>query len=99
MIGIDEDLVIPDKSKTIYEGAIAPWRSEKMREWNDVLVKSMLESLIFRSTANITSSPKSSKLFCGQATKYFRGLDAFFKEMEEQTYKIQYRVIAIALPR
>ena len=39
VIGIDEDLVIPDKSKSVYEGAIAPWRGEKMREWNDVLVK------------------------------------------------------------
>jgi len=38
VIGIDEDLVIPDKSKTVYEGAIAPWRGEKMREWNDQLV-------------------------------------------------------------
>jgi excinuclease ABC subunit A len=43
VIGIDEDLVIPDKSKSIYEGAIAPWRGEKMREWNDVLIKNALK--------------------------------------------------------
>ena len=39
VIGIDEDLVIPDKSKSIYDGAIAPWRGEKMREWLDKLIK------------------------------------------------------------
>jgi excinuclease ABC subunit A len=49
--------------------------------------------LIFLYTANITSLPKSSSVCCGQVTKYFRGLDAFFKEMEEQTYKIQYSVL------
>ena len=43
IIGIDEDLVIPDKSKTVYEGAIAPWRGEKMREWNEALVKNALK--------------------------------------------------------
>jgi excinuclease ABC subunit A len=43
VIGIDEDLVIPDKSKSVYEGAIAPWRGEKMREWNDNLVKHALK--------------------------------------------------------
>jgi excinuclease ABC subunit A len=49
--------------------------------------------LIFRYTANITSlRPRSSKLLW-TGNQYFRGLDAFFKEMEEQTYKIQYRVL------
>ena len=43
VIGIDEDLVIPDKSKSIYEGAIAPWRGEKMREWNDKLISVALK--------------------------------------------------------
>jgi excinuclease ABC subunit A len=39
IIGIDEDLVIPDKSKSVYDGAIAPWRGEKMGEWLNKLVK------------------------------------------------------------
>ena len=38
VIGIDPDLVVPDKTKTIYEGAIACWRGEKMRQWNDALI-------------------------------------------------------------
>ena len=92
VIGIDEDLVIPDKSKSIYEGAIAPWRGEKMREWNDILVKNALkfDFPIHRQYNQLTE--KEQKLLW-TGNKYFQGLDAFFKELEEQTYKIQYRVL------
>ncbi|RKR80216.1 excinuclease ABC subunit A [Mucilaginibacter gracilis] len=92
VIGIDEDLVIPDKSKTIYEGAIAPWRGEKMREWNDKLVKESLkfDFPIHRQYNQLTE--KQQQLLW-KGNKYFRGLDEFFKELEEQTYKIQYRVL------
>ncbi|MDB5157271.1 MAG: excinuclease subunit [Mucilaginibacter sp.] len=92
VIGIDEDLVIPDKSKTIYEGAIAPWRGEKMREWNDELVKHSLkfDFPIHRQYNQLTV--KEQKLLW-TGNKYFRGLDEFFREMEAQTYKIQYRVM------
>jgi excinuclease ABC subunit A len=92
VIGIDEDLVIPDKSKSIYEGAIAPWRGEKMREWNDLLVKNALkfDFPIHRQYSFLTE--KEQKLLW-TGNKYFRGLDEFFKELEEQTYKIQYRVM------
>jgi excinuclease ABC subunit A len=92
VIGIDEDLVIPDKSKTVYEGAIAPWRGEKMREWNDRLVKSAIkfDFPIHRQYNQLT--PEQQQLLWS-GNQYFRGLDDFFKEMEEQTYKIQYRVL------
>lgn len=92
IIGIDEDLVIPDKSKTIYEGAIAPWRGEKMREWNDELVKNALkfDFPIHRQYNQLT---EEQQRLVWTGNKYFRGLDAFFKELEEQTYKIQYRVM------
>ncbi|MDN5286302.1 MAG: uvrA [Mucilaginibacter sp.] len=92
VIGIDEDLVIPDKSKSIYEGAIAPWRGEKMREWNDTLVKHAIQFdfPIHRQYNQLT--PKEQKLLW-TGNKYFRGLDEFFQEMEAQTYKIQYRVM------
>jgi excinuclease ABC subunit A len=92
VIGIDEDLVIPDKSKSVYEGAIAPWRGEKMREWNDNLVRHALkfDFPIHRQYNQLT--PKEQKLLW-TGNKFFRGLDEFFKEMEEQTYKIQYRVL------
>jgi len=92
VIGIDEDLVIPDKSKSIYEGAIAPWRGEKMREWNDILVKNALKfDFPIHRQYNFLTEKEQRLLWTGN--KYFRGLDEFFKELEEQTYKIQYRVM------
>jgi excinuclease ABC subunit A len=92
VIGIDEDLVIPDKSKSVYEGAIAPWRGEKMREWNDVLIKNALkfDFPIHRQYNQLTEAQQQ---LLWKGNPYFRGLDAFFKELEEQTYKIQYRVM------
>jgi len=92
VIGIDEDLVIPDKSKSVYEGTIAPWRGEKMREWNDKLIKSALkfDFPIHRQYNHLTEE-QQRLLWTGN--QYFRGLNEFFKEMEEQTYKIQYRVL------
>ncbi len=92
VIGIDEDLVIPDKSKTIYEGAIAPWRGEKMREWNDELVKNALKfDFPIHRQYNYLTEEQQQLVWTGN--KYFRGLNSFFKELEEQTYKIQYRVM------
>ncbi|RVT98541.1 excinuclease ABC subunit UvrA [Mucilaginibacter limnophilus] len=92
VIGIDEDLVIPDKSKTVYEGAIAPWRGEKMREWNDRLVKNAIkfDFPIHRQYNQLT---EEQQRLLWKGNSYFQGLDAFFKELEEQTYKIQYRVL------
>ncbi|RYY34841.1 MAG: excinuclease ABC subunit UvrA [Sphingobacteriaceae bacterium] len=92
VIGIDEDLVIPDKSKTVYEGAIAPWRGEKMREWNDRLVKNAIKfDFPIHRQYNQLTEKQQQLLWKGNT--YFQGLDAFFKELEEQTYKIQYRVL------
>jgi excinuclease ABC subunit A len=92
VIGIDEDLVIPDKSKSLYDNAIAPWRGEKMREWLNKLIKSAdkFDFPIHRSFNELTE--KQQRLVW-TGNKYFSGLDAFFKELEEQTYKIQYRVM------
>ena len=92
VIGIDEDLVIPDKSKSVYDGAIAPWRGEKMKEWLDKLVKSALkfDFPIHRSYNQLT--PDQKKLIW-TGNKHFGGLNEFFKELETQTYKIQYRVM------
>lgn len=92
VIGIDEDLVIPDKSKSIYDNAIAPWRGEKMREWLNKLIRNAdkFDFPIHRSYSELTD--KQQKLLW-TGNKYFEGLDAFFKDLEEQTYKIQYRVM------
>jgi excinuclease ABC subunit A len=92
VLGIDEDLVIPDKSKSIYDGAIAPWRGEKMREWLDELIKhsSKFDFPIHRPVSQLTNAERK---LLWKGNKYFKGLDAFFVYLEEQTYKIQYRVM------
>lgn len=92
VIGIDEDLVVPDKSKSVYDNAIAPWRGEKMREWLNKLVRNAekFDFPIHRPYSELTE--KEQKLIW-TGNKYFGGLNDFFKELEEQTYKIQYRVM------
>ncbi|WP_353136624.1 excinuclease ABC subunit UvrA [Pseudopedobacter sp.] len=92
VIGIDEDLVIPDKSKSVYDGAIVPWRGEKMKEWADKLIKNAakFDFPIHRAVADLTEEQRAL-LWTGN--KYFAGLNDFFKYLEEQTYKIQYRVM------
>jgi excinuclease ABC subunit A len=92
VIGIDEDLVIPDKSKSMYDNAIAPWRGEKMSEWLKKFIKSAdkFDFPIHRSYSELTEA-QQRLIWTGNS--YFNGLDQFFKELEEQTYKIQYRVM------
>src|SRR5690349_1066117 len=92
VIGIDEDLVIPDKNKSVYDGAIAPWRGEKMREWLDELLKHALK-FNFPVHRSFTYLTEEEKELLWTGNKYFRGLNDFFKHLEEQTYKIQYRVM------
>ncbi|MEX2590678.1 MAG: excinuclease ABC subunit A, partial [Chitinophagales bacterium] len=92
VIGLDEDLIVPDKNKSVYEGAIAPWRGEKMKVWLDKLVRSAMEFdfPIHRSYKHLNEAEKKV-LWTGN--KYFQGLNDFFKELEQQSYKIQYRVM------
>ncbi len=92
VIGIDPDLVIPNKSLSIYEEAIACWKGEKMSEWKDHLVKNAykFDFPIHKPYYELTQQHKDL-LWTGN--EYFYGLDDFFKYVEEQTYKIQYRVM------
>lgn len=92
VVGIDPDLVIPDKSKSVYDGAIAPWRGEKMGEWLDKLIKTALkfDFPIHRSYSDLT---KEQQELLWTGNKYFEGLNDFFVDLEKQTYKIQYRVM------
>ncbi|MGK9119986.1 excinuclease ABC subunit UvrA [Olivibacter jilunii] len=92
VIGIDPDLVMPDKSKSVYDGAIAPWRGEKMGEWLNRFVKVAIKFDFPVHRAYKDLSPEQRQVLWS-GNQYFRGLDDFFKELEEQTYKIQYRVM------
>ena len=92
IIGIDEDLVIPDKSLSVYDGAIVCWRGEKMKEWNEELIRKAykFDFPIHRPYFELSSDQKKL-LWTGNS--YFQGLNAFFQWVEMQAYKIQYRVM------
>jgi excinuclease ABC subunit A len=92
VLGIDEDLVIPDKSMTVYEGAIAPWRTEKQGEWLKPLLKNGIRfDFPIHRPYNELSAAEQRLLWTGN--KHFEGLDAYFRWVSEQTHKIQYRVL------
>jgi excinuclease ABC subunit A len=92
VIGIDEDLVIPNKSLSIYQDAVACWKGEKMKEWKDELVASAhrFDFPIHKPYYELSQDQKNL-LWTGN--KYFGGIDGFFRMLEENTYKIQYRVM------
>jgi excinuclease ABC subunit A len=92
VIGIDEDLVIPDKSLSIYEDAVACWKGEKMSQWKQHLIlKAPKFDFPIHKPYNELSDTEKETLWKGN--KYFEGIDDFFKEVERNTYKIQYRVM------
>ena len=93
VIGIDPDLVVPDKTKTIYEGAIACWRGEKMSQWNDALVYAA-DKFDFPIHTPFYALNNEQKQLLWLGNEYFRGLNDFFHELESKQYaKIQYRVM------
>lgn len=93
VIGIDPDLVVPDKSKTIYEGAIACWRGEKMSQWNDALVYAA-DKFDFPIHTPFYELTAEQKQLLWTGNEHFHGLNDFFHELESKQYaKIQYRVM------
>lgn len=92
VIGVDPDLVVPDKSLSIYDGAIMCWRGEKMSEWNQLLIKSAYKFDFPIHKPYFELSEHHQKLLW-TGNEYFKGLNTFFDFLEAQNYKIQYRVM------
>ena len=93
IIGIDVDLVVPDKSKSIYEDAIACWRGTKMSAWRDELIRHAAEFDFPIHTPFYALTPEQKQLIW-TGNEYFRGLNDFFHMLEKDQYaKIQYRVM------
>lgn len=92
VIGIDEDLVVPNKTLSIYEDAVACWKGEIMGEWKNKLVRSSskFNFPIHKPYYELTDEQRDL-LWTGN--EYFEGLNAFFKHLEANQYKIQYRVM------
>jgi len=91
-IGIDEDLVIPNKSLSVYNEAIVCWKGEKMSEWKDQLVMNSDKFNFPIHQPYYDLTPEQKRLLW-TGNQYFEGLHSFFKMIEEQSYKIQYRVM------
>ena len=94
VIGIDEDLVIPGKSKTIYthEDAVACWRGETMRKWKQQLVENASKFGFPIHTPFHELTPEQKRLLW-RGNEYFHGLDEFFEYIDSERRKIQFRVM------
>lgn len=92
VLGIDEDLVIPDKRLSLYEGAVAPWKGEKLGRWRENFIKTSKASgfPIHKPIMDLTKE-QYNLLWKGSST--VEGIDDFFKEVEQNLYKVQYRVL------
>jgi len=92
IIGIDPDLVIPNKNLSIYEEAVMCWRGEKMNEWNKALIYNAAKfDFPIHKPYNQLTREQQNLIWTGN--EYFQGINAFFKWVEGQQYKIQYRVM------
>ena len=92
VIGIDEDLVIPNTSLSIYEDAILPWRTESFLEYKEALIDNAYK-FDFPIHKPYYQLSEDQKQLLWKGNSYFQGLNAYFKHLEEKSYKIQYRVM------
>lgn len=92
IIGIDEHLVVPNRALSVYDGAVMCWRGEVMREWLNAFLREAPEHdfPIFAPYYELTEAQKDY-LWHGPRDKAC--IDSFFKMLEENQYKIQYRVM------
>lgn len=92
VLGIDADLVIPDKRLSVYEGAVAPWKGEKLGQWKEAFIRAAKKNdfPIHTPVANLTKQQYS---FLWKGGNGVYGIDDFFKEVEANLYKVQYRVL------
>ena len=92
VIGIDEELVIPNTALSIYENAIFAWRGESMSWYRDELVNNAYK-FDFPIHKPYFELSEKDKALIWEGNSYFTGLKNFFKELEEKNYKIQNRVM------
>lgn len=92
VLGIDADLVIPDKRLSVYEGAIAPWKGEKLGWWKEQFIKASrkFDFPIHKPVIDLT---KKQYDILWEGNEHAQGINDFFKEVEQNLYKVQYRVL------
>ncbi len=92
VLGIDADLVIPDKRLSVYESAVAPWKGEKLSWWKDQFIKAA-KKFDFPVHKPIAELTKKQYLTLWEGNEFAHGINDFFKEVEQNLYKVQYRVL------
>ena len=92
VIGIDENLVVPDKSLSVYDDAVACWRGEVMGEWKRQLVR-VADRIGFPIHKPYYELTDAQRRLLWTGNEHFEGINAFFKYLEANQYKIQYRVM------
>ncbi len=92
VIGIDEHLVIPDRSLSVYDGAVVCWRGEKMSEWKNMVIRGAERAGFPIFTPYYELSDEHRRMLW-EGCRYFEGINAFFRMVQENQYKIQYRVM------
>lgn len=92
VLGIDADLVIPDKRLSVYESAVAPWKGEKLGWWREQFVKASRKTGFPIHTAIADLTEEQYRLLW-HGSKDVYGIDDFFKEVAQNLYKVQYRVL------
>ncbi len=90
ILGIDADLVIPDRRLSVYEGAVAPWKGEKLGLWREQFIKNAKTFPVHKAIAGLTDE-QYQQLWDGMGNTL--GIHHFFKEVEANLYKVQYRVL------
>ncbi len=92
VLGIDADLVIPDKRLSVFEGAVAPWKGEKLSRWKDEFIRAAkhFDFPVHKPIFDLTAAQYKS---LWEGNQYANGINAFFKEVEQNLYKVQYRVL------
>lgn len=92
VLGIDEDLVIPDKTLSVHEGAVACWRGDKMSEWQRDFIRaaSRFNFPIHKPIADLS---ESEHMLLWDGNSAVNGISDFFKMVEQNLYKVQYRVM------
>jgi excinuclease ABC subunit A len=92
VLGIDADLVIPDKRLSLFEGAVAPWKGEKLSAWKDAFIRTS-KKFDFPIHKPVIDLTKEQYQLLWEGNKEVNGIDDFFKEVEKNLYKVQYRVL------
>jgi len=92
VLGIDSELVIPDKRLSVYDGAVAPWKGEKLGLWKEQFIKGAkkFNFPVHKPIADLTAKQYET---LWEGNEYAPGINAFFKEVEQNLYKVQYRVL------